>query len=168
MLTRQQSRFESNPDSIKIPEVCTRDKLYSDGKIVTCFFCTQLCEEGGCVGRDGTCGCAPNKDETGNRNIWPISCAVLTRCWLLYVVSVSVFTTRGIVDCLIRCLTNRVNLSTFIAQRKIAAATPDHWSLMKIKRAATRLDAAGLVGLESTRLCWCVRLPACGHIEEAK
>jgi len=56
------------------------------------------------------------------------------------VASVSVFTTRGIADCLVRCLANRINLSALISQRKIAAGTPDHWSLTKIKRVATRLS----------------------------
>ena len=136
---------------------------------------------------------APSKvEETGIRNIQPISCAFLTKRWLLCVVSLSVFTTSGVSDCMVRCLVNRINLSAFISQRKIAAVTPDHWCLtcgiqtgliestflhsfpstkqqpsrpiIGVWRVASRLDAASLVGLYSTRLCWCIRLPTRGHI----
>jgi hypothetical protein len=42
------------------------------------------------------------------------------------VVSVSMFTTRGIVDC--PMFMNWKNRSTFISQRKVAAVAPGHWS----------------------------------------
>jgi hypothetical protein len=42
------------------------------------------------------------------------------------VVSVSMFTTRGIVDCLM--VINWKNRSTLISQRTVTAVTSDHWS----------------------------------------